>query len=134
MLPLILHNFSGPVTCKQPRRRTCQSSSTLLCSDEFGALLQALIAAPALSEELGREFAQADAVTAISACRMLRSVLNLPLGQGFRLMAELFAPFADAEQWQVLADKLGREPQLRDVKLITYLTQRVNDEAVRQRC
>ncbi len=56
-------------------------------------LLLALIESPAFSKELGEDFAAENAVKGISACRSLRSCLNLSLSLFFQSLSELFLPF-----------------------------------------
>lgn len=64
-----------------------------LGNDLAQELLLAFIESPAFSKELGAEFAAEDAVKGISACRSLRSCLNLTLGMFFQNLSEVTLPF-----------------------------------------
>ena len=68
----------------------------ICCNEQFKNLLLALINSPAFSKKLGEEFTEIDAVKGLSACRKLRSCLNLSLSHFFGLLAELFAAFDEA--------------------------------------
>ncbi|WP_036798727.1 sedoheptulose 7-phosphate cyclase [Pleurocapsa sp. PCC 7319] len=68
----------------------------ICCSEQFRSLLLSLISSPAFSEELGKEFATVGAVESLSACRKLRSCLNLSLSNFFGLLAELCSSFDEA--------------------------------------
>ena len=57
----------------------------LTSDDNFKQMLLTFTNMPAFSRVLGREFADKNAVTGISACRILRGSLNLPMGQFFRI-------------------------------------------------
>lgn len=109
----------------------------LAASEEFRELVIALVEAPAFSAELGKDFARIDAVDGISACRMLRGCLNLTLQRFFALLAQLLRSFeADAlvrhlgADWSRFADRLHDSAELRDVKLVEYLTKRTPDPQV----
>ncbi len=105
----------------------------LVASDDFRVLILALVNSSAFSRELGQQFAEADAVTGISACRMLRSAFNLPLGQLFQLLAQLFAAFRVQEPddaWFTFADRIQLASTLTNVKLITYLTSGIDNRGV----
>ncbi|ERN41814.1 3-dehydroquinate synthetase [Rubidibacter lacunae KORDI 51-2] len=89
------------------------------CSAQFKSLLVSLINSDAFSEELGREFAAAGAIEALSSCRRLRSCLNLSLANFFSLLAKLVAPFdlAAGTDWtsftsRVLQSEFGSEKLL----------------------
>ena len=111
-----------------------QSLDTLVESDEFKMLLIALIEAPAFSRELGREFAAAGAVKGISACRMLRTSMNLTLGQFFVLLSQMFSAFSVAADknaaWHEFADRILELSDLAEVRLVEYLTSGLRNEAV----
>lgn len=82
-----------------------------LCSSEvFKTLLLALIDSPAFSDQLGQEFAEADAVKALSACRSLRSCLNFTLGRFFSLFAELVMAFDEkaGANWYEFSNRMHR--------------------------
>ncbi|MGB0561748.1 MAG: sedoheptulose 7-phosphate cyclase [Spirulinaceae cyanobacterium] len=84
------------------------SVDTICSSDAFRSLLLALIESPAFSPELGQDFAAADAVAGIAACRNLRSGLNFSLSRFFGLLAELVTAFKPAvgAEWQRFTDRL----------------------------
>ncbi|PSB09991.1 3-dehydroquinate synthase [Pleurocapsa sp. CCALA 161] len=94
----------------------------ICCSEQFRSLLLSLIDSPAFSQELGREFAQVDAVKGISACRKLRTCLNLSFSNFFGVLAELLAAFdeAKAQDWYEFANKI-HSSELGTIKLIDYL-------------
>ena len=94
----------------------------ICCSDNFENLLLSLINAPAFSRELGVEFAEAGAIEGLSACRNLRSCLNLPLGSFFGLLKQLVAAFdmAAGLEWSRFADRINQS-LLGQKKLLTVL-------------
>lgn len=94
----------------------------ICCSEQFKELLLSLIDSPAFSQELGEEFAAADAVKGLSACRKLRSSLNLSLGNFFGVLAELLAAFDETtgKEWYTFANKI-HPTELGDAKLIDFL-------------
>ncbi|MEO0395147.1 MAG: sedoheptulose 7-phosphate cyclase [Cyanobacteria bacterium P01_A01_bin.137] len=78
------------------------------CGTSFRSLILALVNSPAFSEELGKEFAEADAIAGLSACRSLRSCLNFSISRFFGLLAEVitaFDPSAGAE-WMTFASRV----------------------------
>lgn len=81
--------------------------ASLSSSESFKQLLLALIESPAFSEDLGAEFASAGAVEGISACRSLRSCLNISLSRFTSLLAELISAFDPiaGNQWYKLANR-----------------------------
>lgn len=82
----------------------------ICCSPEFKSLLLSFINSPAFSQELGEEFAAADAIQGLSACRSLRSCLNISLSRFFSLLTELISAFDPVRgaQWSVFADRMHR--------------------------
>ncbi|MEL6777929.1 MAG: sedoheptulose 7-phosphate cyclase [Cyanobacteria bacterium J06597_16] len=100
-----------------------ESVKNVCCSDPFKELLLTLTSAPAFSAELGKDFAAANAVTGISACRSLRSALNFSLGRFFGLLTELITAFDESkgEQWRAFSNRLYPS-ELGEYKLLTYLT------------
>ena len=94
----------------------------ICCSEQFKHLLLSLIDCPAFSEELGKEFAMADAVEGLSACRKLRSSLNLSLSNFFGVLAELLSAFDKAvgNEWYTFANKI-HPTELGKIKLIDRL-------------
>ena len=115
--------------------RTDEAVDVILQAEGFDALVDALIEQPAFSPDLAREFAAEDAVAAISACRMLRTCLNMPLGQFFLSLSRTIAALdpAKADSWAALADAVAREEGLARIKLINYLIDELGDAAVAQR-
>jgi 3-dehydroquinate synthase len=81
---------------------------SICCSKPFKHLLLSLIETKAFSPELGQEFAAAGAIQGLSACRKLRSGLNLSIGHFFSLIAELFSAFSVSAsvEWSAFADAL----------------------------
>ena len=79
-------------------------------SEHFRSLLLALISSPAFSQELGEEFAAVNAIEGLSACRNLRSSLNLSLSSFFGLLKQLIASFdmAAGIEWSLFADKIHK--------------------------
>ncbi|MEO0488019.1 MAG: 3-dehydroquinate synthase, partial [Cyanobacteria bacterium J06659_2] len=91
-------------------------------SEQFKSLLLALINSPAFSEEFGREFASAGAIKGLSACRRLRSCLNLSLSSFFGLLAELISAFdmpADLD-WSAFAHRVHQSETAQE-KLLAVL-------------
>jgi len=98
---------------------------SVLFSRSFDQLALALIDAPAFSEALGKDFANADAIAGISACRSLRGCLNFPLGRFFSGLAEMVSAF-DADkgnQWYAFASRIYQSDFNR-YKLLSYLLER----------
>ena len=107
--PLVFQNLENAV-------------EAICCSEQFTTLLLSLIDSPAFSQELGVEFAEMDAVQGLSACRKLRSCLNLSLSNFFGLLAELLAAFDETvgQEWYEFANKI-HSTELGKIKLINYL-------------
>lgn len=94
----------------------------ICCSEQFRELLLSLIDSPAFSKELGEEFAAADAVKGLSACRKLRSSLNLSISNFFGVLAELLAAFDETtgKEWYTFANRI-HPTEFGDAKLIDFL-------------
>ncbi|MEO0927530.1 MAG: sedoheptulose 7-phosphate cyclase [Cyanobacteria bacterium J06643_13] len=94
----------------------------ICCSEQFKSLLLSLIDSPAFSQELGIEFAEVDAVEGLSACRKLRSCLNLSASHFFGLLAELFAAFDKTvgQKWYKFANRV-HSSELGNMKLLDLL-------------
>jgi len=92
------------------------------CSQEFKTLLLALIKSPAFSEELGREFSMTNAIEGLSACRKLRSGLNLSLSSFFGSLAKLIAAFdqAEGDEWYLFTNHLYQS-SIGKTKLVDFL-------------
>ncbi len=132
-----LKNLMSSAALTGPASADVDASLAALCESEaFEALLRTLIEAPAFADALGADFAAANAVRGISACRMLRGALNLPLGQFFVLLGRLFEALdsADDDQhasspWSNFADQVMRSPALSETRLLTHLTTMTGDSA-----
>ena len=94
----------------------------ICCSQQFRTLLLALINSPAFSQELGEEFAAVNAIEGLSACRNLRSSLNLSLSNFFGLLKQLIAAFdmTAGVAWSAFADRIQKS-SLGTEKLLTFL-------------
>ena len=80
------------------------------CSEYFKSLLIELIEAPVFSKELGEEFAAVNSIEGLSACRSLRSCLNLPLSNFFTLLHKLIVAFdlTAGLEWSEFADRVNK--------------------------
>ncbi len=130
-----LENFLKEAAVPAQDERLIEARISALASTiSFDRLVAALTEAPAFSETFGRMFAARDAVAAISACRMLRGCLNMPLGQFFLSLAEVFRALEPASArivaWLAFADEVADAEELAGVKLLTFLTKFVSDPAV----
>ena len=107
--PLVLKNLENAV-------------EAICCNEQFRNLLLSLINSPAFGQELGAEFAVVDAVEGLSACRKLRSCLNLSLSNFFGLLAELLSAFDEAvgKEWYAFANKI-HSTELGRIKLLDRL-------------
>ncbi len=107
--PLVLQNLENAV-------------EAICCNEQFRDLLLSLINSPAFGQELGAEFAVVEAVEGLSACRKLRSCLNLSLSNFFGLLAELFSAFDEAvgKEWYTFANKI-HSTELGRIKLLDRL-------------
>jgi 3-dehydroquinate synthetase len=85
-----------------------QAVEAIGSSTPFKQLLISLIESDAFSPELGEEFASADAIQSLPACRSLRSGLNFSLNRFFSLLAEMIAGFDEAvgAEWFSFADQM----------------------------
>lgn len=101
-----------------------ESIEAVCASENFKALLLAFIASPAFSPELGTEFAAVGAVEGISACRNLRSGLNLSLSRFFGFFAEMVTAFDEASglQWYKFANRI-HQSNFGSIKLLSRLMQ-----------
>lgn len=80
----------------------------ICCGSSFRSLILSLVNSPAFSEELGKEFSEAGAITGLSACRSLRSCLNFSISRFFSLLAEVIAAFdaSAGEEWHQFANRV----------------------------
>ena len=115
--------FISTYNCKSLASQNLENAVEAVCSSEqFKNLLLCLIDSPAFSEQLGREFAIAEAVEGLSACRKLRSSLNLSLSNFFGVLAELLAAFdrTAGKEWYSFANRI-HSTELGKTKLIDFL-------------
>ena len=96
----------------------------ICCGEQFQNLLLSLINSPAFSAELGEEFATVGAVEGLSACRKLRSCLNLSLSSFFGLLAQLVTALDrdTGTELTVFANKI-HQSEVSNTKLIDRLLQ-----------
>ena len=101
-----------------------ESIEAVCASGKFKDLLVALIHSPAFSQELGAEIAAAGAVEGISACRNLRSGLNLSLSRFFGFFAEMITAFDEAKglSWYKFANRI-HQSNFGSIKLLNRLLQ-----------
>ncbi len=104
-----------------------QAIEAICGSAAFKHLLLALIESQAFSEELGNEFAAVGAIQGLSACRQLRSGLNLSLRSFFGLLAELITAFdaAVGADWSAFSQRV-HQSVLGNSKLLTRLVESQN--------
>ena len=113
--------------------------------EPFRVILSELIEQPVFSKSFGEQFARLGAVEGIAPSRLLRGSLNLGLGQFLTLFAQLVESlsaesrrndsdndFSDdgtlgIAQWRALADCVLEDDDIKDLKLITYLTSTISD-------
>lgn len=89
-------------------QKLADTLDTLMGDDRFKKLLLSLIHSPAFSQELGQEFAAANAISGLAACRSLRSCLNFSLSRFFGALAELIKAFdgTSGADWYAFADRI----------------------------
>ncbi len=104
----------------------------ICCSTPFRTVLLSLIDNDAFSSNLGTEFASAEAVDGLSACRRLRSCLNFPLSTFFGLFTQLIAAFdkAAGDEWSTFSDRIYCS-NLREDKLLERLLRTPDGEFYR---
>lgn len=117
-----------------------QSVDEVLAGTNFQTFLAAMIDAPAFGMDFAHEFATADALDAVAPCRMLRGALNLSLEQLFQLVAQVASAFDShgtsgqvGGDWSRFADRIHGAPDIRDVRLLQYLTSTLPDAKINQR-
>ncbi|MEM9137679.1 MAG: sedoheptulose 7-phosphate cyclase [Cyanobacteria bacterium P01_F01_bin.42] len=101
------------------------SINKLLQLPQFRDLLLALVNGEAFSDALGVEFESADAVAGLSACRQLRSSLNLSLGSFWGLLEKVLTAFDGAPIWAEFA-RAVQSSEFSQERLITQLRQGPN--------
>ena len=115
--------FISTYDCEPLTYRNLENALKCICNSEhFKSLILALIDSPAFTQDLGEEFASAGAVTGLSACRKLRSCLNLSLSNFFGLLAELITAFDEVAgaEWYAFANKV-HSAELSKIKLLNFL-------------
>ncbi|MBE9103040.1 sedoheptulose 7-phosphate cyclase [Vacuolonema iberomarrocanum] len=106
---------------------------TICCSKPFRNLLLSLIDAPVFSEDFGREFASRGAIKGLSACRKLRSCLNLSLKRFFGLLSDLVTAFdmAAGVEWSTWAERIYQS-EVGSQKLLDVLLESSNGTFYRE--
>ena len=141
-----LHYFSRSYSIKDSDEDSTQSTiDRLFRHESFRLILSELIEQPVFSKDFGEQFASRGAVEGIAPSRLLRGSLNLALGQFLTLFAQLVESLSiesmrtdndrsaagegasDIGQWRALADRTLENNDIKDIKLITYLTAIISD-------
>ena len=106
-----------------------QAALTMSSSQPFKELLLVLIRCGAFDEALGQEFAAANAIEGLAACRRLRSCLGGSLGSFVGLLSELLSAFdAEAGQaWSAFAKRVCQS-ELGETKLMSLLKRSADGE------
>ncbi|MGB3765568.1 MAG: sedoheptulose 7-phosphate cyclase [Phormidesmis sp.] len=118
-----INAFISQQDAKSLTNQSVENSTKAVFADpSFDRLILALVDSPAFSKALGEEFAEANAIAGISACRSLRSCLNFSLGRFFGLLAELLSAFDSAKgsQWYAFSNQVYQS-ELNERKLLSYL-------------
>ena len=143
-----LHSFSQSYSIQYSGKDTLQPALDRLVQHEsFKAILSELIEQPVFSKDFGQQFVSLGAVEGIAPSRLLRGALNLALGHFLTLFAQLIESLngesqrtdsarnaageraLDIGQWRALADCVLDDDDIKDIKLITYLTSTISDAA-----
>ena len=143
-----LHSFSQSYSIQYSGKDTLQPALDRLVQHEsFKVILSELIEQPVFSKDFGQQFVSLGAVEGIAPSRLLRGALNLALGHFLTLFAQLIESLngenqrtdsarnaegeraLDIGQWRVLADCVLEDDDIKDIKLITYLTSTISDAA-----
>ena len=127
-------NFIATYNCETLKDRNLNNAvEAIFGSEYFKNLLLSLISSPAFSKELGDEFAAVSAIEGLSACRSLRSCLNLSLSNFFGLLKQLVIPFdmAAGLEWSEFADRIHQSSIGRE-KLLKVLLDSHNGEFYRE--
>lgn len=141
-----LQSFSQSYSIKYSDRENVRPAlDRLVQNASFQAILSELIEQPVFSKGFGQQFATLGAVEGIAPSRLLRGSLNLALGQFLTLFAQLVESLSgesqhnasdgkvaeegvlDIGQWRALADCVLEDDDVRDIKLLTYLTSTISD-------
>ena len=143
-----LHSFSQSYSINYSGKENLQPAlDRLVQNQSFKVILSELIDQPVFSKDFGQQFATLGAVEGIAPSRLLRGSLNLALGHFLTLFAQLLESLngesrrsdsarhvagdgaLDIGQWRALADGVLEDDDIKDIKLITYLTSSVSDAA-----
>jgi 3-dehydroquinate synthetase len=143
-----LHSFSQSYSIKYSGNENLRPTlDRLVQQQSFKVILSELIEQPVFSKDFGQQFASLGAVEGIAPSRLLRGSLNLALGHFLTLFAQLVESLSgesrridsarhvagegalDIGQWRALADGVLENDDIKDIKLITYLTSIVSDAA-----
>lgn len=127
---LAVKAFIATYDCEPLAYQNLDNAIETICSSEqFRDLLLAFIYSPAFSEELNKEFAAAEAVEGLSACRRLQSCLNLSLSSFFGLLAQLLSAFDEAvgDEWSRFANRIYQS-EIKGQKLLNCLLQSQDQE------
>ena len=143
-----IHSFSQSYSIQYSGNDTLQPALDKLVQHEsFKVILSELIEQPVFSKDFGQQFASLGAVEGIAPSRLLRGALNLALGHFLTLFAQLIESLngesqrtdsarnaageraLDIGQWRALADCVLDDDDIKDIKLITYLTSTISDAA-----
>lgn len=114
--------------------------NSVLAGATFQTFLAAMMEAPVFGMEFGDEFGSVGALDAVAPCRMLRGALNLSLEQTFQLISQVASAFDSdgargqvGRDWSNFADRIHGSSDLRQVRLLTYLTSSLPDAEVNRR-
>lgn len=101
-----------------------EAVEAIIGTTPFRYLLLSLIDSDAFSPNLGEEFAQAEAIKGLAACRQLRTCLNHSLSHFFGLLAQLIAGFDDdaASEWYQFSNRIHNS-EIAKTKLLDRLLQ-----------
>ena len=143
-----LHSFSQSYSINNSRKEPLHLAlDRLIQHESFKVILSELIEQPVFSKDFGQQFASLGAVEGIAPSRLLRGSLNLSLGHFLTLFAQLVESLngesqradsarnaagecaLDIGQWRALADCVLEDDDIKDIKLITYLTSTISDAA-----
>ncbi len=138
-----IHCFSEDYSIKYSDNENLQTTlDRLFQQQSFKVILLELIEQPVFSKDFSQQFVSLGAVEGIAPSRLLRGSLNLALGNFLTLFAQLVESLSCESgridsaqhilgeaigQWRALADDVLDDDDIKDIKLITYLTSIVSD-------
>ncbi|AFZ43776.1 3-dehydroquinate synthase [Halothece sp. PCC 7418] len=101
-----------------------EAVEAIIGTTPFRHLLLSLIDSDAFSPDLGEEFAEAEAIEGLAACRQLRTCLNHSLSHFFGLLAQLIAGFDEnaASEWYRFSNRIHHS-EIAKTKLLDCLLQ-----------